>query len=216
MIRSHGIDQKTYEYLEASGHDIKDATCPFVLKIHRIVEQHSKEGYDIIIVGNANHPEVEGIMGWSRRPCYCINSIEEANLINLDKNQKFCVVAQTTFNKNKFQYIVEILQEKGYDIIVLDTVCNATRARQKEARELAKEVEAMIVIGGKNSSNTQKLFEICKSECENTYYIQSVDDLDLLALQSIDSVGITAGASTPKNLIEEVQKECQNLVLNNC
>ena len=121
-----------------------------------------------------------------------------------------CIVSQTTFNYNKFQELVEIVNEKGYDIIVLNTICNATEERQTEAERIAKEVDAMIVIGGRASSNTQKLFEICKKECENTYYIQTIKDLDLTRLKSTDNVGITAGASTPNNIIEEVQKNVRN------
>ena len=119
-------------------------------------------------------------------------------------------MSQTTFNYNKFQELVEIVNEKGYDIIVLNTICNATEERQTEAERIAKEVDAMIVIGGRASSNTQKLFEICKKECENTYYIQTIKDLDLTRLKSTDNVGITAGASTPNNIIEEVQKNVRN------
>ena len=119
------------------------------------------------------------------------------------------MVSQTTYNYNKFQELVEIIREKGYDILVLNTICNATEERQKEAASIARKVDAMIVIGGKHSSNTQKLFEICKKECADTYYIQTKDDLNLSVLHSISNVGITAGASTPNKIIEEVQKECQ-------
>ncbi len=118
-------------------------------------------------------------------------------------------MSQTTFNYNKFKDLVEIISKTRYDIVVLNTICNATAERQTEARAIAGEADAMIVIGGKHSSNTQKLFEICKQECENTYYIQTLDDLDVQRLQSVSCVGITAGASTPNNIIEEVLKECQ-------
>ena len=126
------------------------------------------------------------------------------------ENEKICIVSQTTFNYNKFQELVEIIRKKGYDILVLNTICNATEERQSEAATIAHAVDAMIVIGGKHSSNTQKLFEICKKECEDTYYIQTKEDLDLSVLQSISNVGITAGASTPNNIIEEVQKNVRN------
>ncbi len=116
------------------------------------------------------------------------------------------VPSQTTFNYNKFEDLVEIISKKGYDILVLNTICSATEERQTEAGQIASKVDAMIVIGGSHSSNTQKLFEICKKECENTYYIQSLDDLDLKTSESIRCVGITAGASTPNKIIEEVQK----------
>lgn len=113
-------------------------------------------------------------------------------------------MSQTTFNHNKFKYLVEIIKKKGYDINVVNTICNATHVRQVEAQKIASKVDAMIVIGGKRSSNTQKLYDICKEECNNTYYIQTLDDLDLCELESLESIGITAGASTPKNIIEEV------------
>ena len=205
------MEKKIYDEIEALGFEIVDATCPFVLKIHRLVEKHSKEGCHIVIIGNASHPEVEGIMGWSSKEnTTVIGTVEEAEAFQLNIPKKVCIVSQTTFNYNKFQELVEIVNEKGYDIIVLNTICNATEERQTEAGRIAKEVDTMIVIGGKSSSNTQKLFEICKNECENTYYIQTVRDLDLSNIKSTDNVGITAGASTPNNIIEEVQKNVRN------
>ena len=211
IIRSHGVAKNVYDAINKSGFEIIDATCPFVLKIHRLVEQYSREGYHIIIIGNETHPEVEGIKGWSDpAETTVIGTCEEAEKFTLSSEKKVCIVSQTTFNYNKFQELVEIVNEKGYDIIVLNTICNATEERQTEAEHIAKEVDAMIVIGGRASSNTQKLFEICKKECENTYYIQTIKDLDLTRLKSTDNVGITAGASTPNNIIEEVQKNVRN------
>ena len=164
-----------------------------------------------MIVGNASHPEVKGIKSWSNaEDTRVIGTREEAEKYDASHGKKVCIVSQTTFNYNKFQELVEIVNEKGYDIIVLNTICNATEERQTEAERIAKEVDAMIVIGGRASSNTQKLFEICKKECENTYYIQTIKDLDLTRLKSTDNVGITAGASTPNNIIEEVQKNVRN------
>ena len=210
IIRSHGVSRRVEEELEKAGFSIVDATCPFVLKIHHHVDKYSKEGYGIVVVGNEQHPEVQGIIGWIHGDKYLVVS-EQDDLEQLEhfSQEKLCVVSQTTFNYNKFQDFVEIIKRKGYDIIVLNTICNATEVRQREAADIAKAVDAMIVIGGKSSSNTQKLFEICKKECEDTYYIQTKDDLDLSVLQSIGSVGITAGASTPNKIIEEVQKKCQ-------
>ena len=211
IIRSHGVAKSVYDFLEEHDFKIVDATCPFVLKIHRIVEEHTKNGEHILIIGNDNHPEVEGIKGWCEKEyTTVIQTREEAENFHLEEEKKICIVSQTTFNYKKFQELVEIIQKKGYDIIVLNTICNATEERQTEARSIAKDVDAMIVIGGRSSSNTQKLFEICKMECENTYYIQTLADLDLRKLKSIDNVGITAGASTPNNIIEEVQKNVRN------
>lgn len=210
IIRSHGVSKHVYESIKRQKLEYVDATCPFVRKIHKIVEEESSKGNTILIIGNENHPEVAGIRGWSRSEAYVINTAEEAVNFDIPVEKKLCIVSQTTFNYNKFQELVEIISKKRYDIIVLNTICNATEVRQQEARKIAKDVDAMIVIGGRHSSNTQKLFEICKKECENTYYIQTLVDLDFDRLKTVGSVGITAGASTPKNIIEEVQCKCQN------
>ena len=214
VIRSHGVSKEIYEKIETEGFRIVDATCPFVLKIHRFAD-YSKKGYHILIIGNASHPEVEGIKGWSDPAgTTVLQTAEEARNFKLPEGENgrpnVCIVSQTTFNYNKFQELVEIIEKKGYDIIVLNTICNATEERQKEAAEISAKADAMIVIGGSHSSNTQKLFEICKKECENTYYIQTLDDLDPGQFRSIDNVGITAGASTPNNIIEEVQKNVRS------
>ncbi|MCR4797052.1 MAG: 4-hydroxy-3-methylbut-2-enyl diphosphate reductase [Lachnospiraceae bacterium] len=210
IIRSHGVSKKVMDDLSTHGFEIVDATCPFVLKIHKIVQEYDNKGYHIVIVGNANHPEVEGIIGWIPSQKYdCITSAEEFFDLHIDPKTPVCIVSQTTFNYDKFQELVEIIKQKGYDICAKNTICSATEERQKEAVEIAGQVEAMIVIGGTNSSNSKKLFEIASANCKNTYFIQTVDDLDLSVLQSIDDVGITAGASTPNKIIEEVQKKCQ-------
>lgn len=211
IVRSHGISREEYEEMEQYGFTIVDATCPFVRKIHKIVDEHSKAGEYIIIIGNPSHPEVCGIRGWVNGDDVCIiESKEEAENFALSVDKKVCIVSQTTFNYNKFKDLVEIVSKKGYNISVLNTICNATEERQTEARSIAKEVEAMIVIGDKHSSNTQKLFEICNTECEKTYYIQTSKDMDYSLLESINNVGITAGASTPNNIIEEVSKNVRN------
>ncbi len=209
IIRSHGVGRKVKEDLENAGFSIVDATCPFVQKIHRYVAKYAEDGYFVLIVGSESHPEVQGIVGWMPNDSYAVISTPQ-DLENLAlAGEKICIVSQTTFNYNKFQELVEIIRKKGYDILVLNTICNATEERQSEAATIAREVDAMIVIGGKHSSNTQKLFEICKKECQDTYYIQTKENLDLSVLQSISNVGITAGASTPNKIIEEVQKICQ-------
>ena len=210
IIRSHGVGREIYELIREKGLDCVDATCPFVKKIHKIVDKESAAGKEIIIIGNDKHPEVEGIKGWCRTKAYVIESAEQAEELCASETVPLCIVSQTTFNYKKFKDLVEILDKKRYDKIVVNTICNATEERQTEARQIAGEVDAMIVIGGSHSSNTQKLFEICRNECENTYYIQTVCDLDLEVLRSTGLVGITAGASTPKKIIEEVQTGCLN------
>lgn len=210
IIRSHGVGREIYDLIQKQGLKCVDATCPFVKKIHRTVEKESAAGKQIIIIGNDRHPEVEGIKGWCHTKAHVIESAEQAREFDLPETVPTCIVSQTTFNYKKFKDLVEILDKKRYDRVVVNTICNATEERQTEARQIAAEVEAMIVIGGSHSSNTQKLFEICRKECENTYYIQTVHDLDLEVLRSTGLVGITAGASTPKKIIEEVQTRCQN------
>ena len=205
IIRSHGVEKIVCDRLKELGFEVVDATCPFVKRIHNTVEQESMAGKSIVIVGNAGHPEVEGIKGWSRTKTYIIGSLEEAGKFVPQTGEELCIVSQTTFNYKKFQDVVEIFMERGYNGSVVNTVCNATEVRQAEARELAARVDVMIVIGGTHSSNTRKLYEICRQECGMTYYIQTLDDLHLRLPESVRLVGITAGASTPNNIIEEVQ-----------
>ena len=205
IIRSHGVSREIYQIMEKNGLTCVDATCPFVKRIHRIVEAESARGKRIVIIGNDGHPEVEGIKGWCNLPATVLEGTEEAQNFTSDPEEKICIVSQTTFNYNKFKDLVEIFVKKGYDISVVNTICNATEERQTEAQEIAAKADAMIVIGGTHSSNTRKLYEICKNECDNTHFIQTLDDLHLDLPKSVGLVGITAGASTPNNIIEEVQ-----------
>ncbi len=205
IIRSHGVPRRICRRIEEKGLKCVDATCPFVKRIHRIVEKESADGKKIIIIGNPGHPEVEGIKGWSHTPAVVIESVREAEEFICNKAESLCIVSQTTFNYNKFKELVEIFQKKGYNVTVVNTICNATEERQTQAREIAARVDVMIVIGGKHSSNTRKLYEICKEECAATYFIQTLEDLHLELPKTAALVGITAGASTPNNIIEEVQ-----------
>ncbi|MCR5303597.1 MAG: 4-hydroxy-3-methylbut-2-enyl diphosphate reductase [Lachnospiraceae bacterium] len=208
VIRAHGVPEATVEKMRSSGADVVDATCPFVAKIHKTVVRESSEGRKVIIVGRKEHPEVIGIMGWCPGECSVIADIDEAgdyirkNLEN--KGFPTTIVAQTTYNHEKFQDIVELFKKNSYNVKAVDTVCGATRERQSEAGELAGRVQAMIVIGGRNSSNSAKLYEICKERCEKTLFISSASELDPELLKGAEHIGITAGASTPKQIIEEV------------
>lgn len=210
VIRSHGVSEEVYGLLKEKNCEIVDSTCPFVKKIHTTVRKYAAQGYDIVIVGSREHPEVQGILGWCLSRGTALETEEQIDSFEPENpEKKVCVVAQTTFNYKKFKDLVEIISKKGYDIIAVNTICNATAERQKEASELASHSDAMIVIGGKNSSNSRKLFEISKNQCENTYFIQTLEDLDMESIRSSSSLGITAGASTPKNIIQEVLKACQ-------
>lgn len=204
VIRSHGVGREIYDRIRENGLELVDATCPYVKKIHRIVERQCAEGRRVIIVGNESHPEVIGIRGWGNEDTKVVKSFADFEGLALPETERLCLVAQTTFNYNKFQELVEKISKTRYDITVLNTICNATQERQVEAKEIASRVDAMIVIGDRNSSNTQKLYEICRGECPNTVYIQTLDDLNPESVRSACNVGITAGASTPNNIIEEV------------
>ena len=205
IIRSHGVSKDVYNFVKQSGHRVVDATCPFVKKIHAIVSVQSGKKKTVVIIGNPKHPEVIGIRGWGDENTYAVENIEQFMNLNLKKDEEIVIVAQTTFNHKKFQEIIDKILFLGYDVRCFNTICNATQERQAEAKKIASNVDAMIVIGDKKSSNTGKLVEICQEECKNTVFIQTLEDLNYDALLSVDSVGITAGASTPKHIIEEVQ-----------
>lgn len=202
IIRSHGVAREIYDLIHEKGLELVDATCPFVRKIHKIVEKAGNDGDQVIIVGSEQHPEVQGIKGWCTGEVHIISDAEQFE--GIDLNKPTTLVSQTTFNYKKFQDLVEIIKKKEYNICISNTICNATEERQNEARRIARRADAMIVIGDSSSSNTRKLYEICKTECQETFYIQTLSGLELDKLESSDCIGITAGASTPNNIIEEV------------
>ncbi len=207
VIRSHGVPKALYEKIKNSAVETVDTTCTFVKRIHEIVDSASQKGEQVVIIGNHGHAESEGHLGWASGPATIIETAEEAENYDGNKETPVTVVAQTTFNGDKFEELVAILQKNGYNVHDMNTICNATRERQQEAKELAAKADIMIVIGGKGSSNTTKLFDICRGECAHTYFIQTVHDLHLELQGGERLIGITAGASTPKNIIEEVQKD---------
>ena len=204
LIRSHGVGKALYDEAEAKGLKILDGTCPFVKKIHDIVHDKLAEGLGIIVVGDGTHPEVIGINGWCENAAVILEDEEAAKTKEIPEKEKYAVVVQTTFRQAKFDKILEILQDRGVNMEVHNTICSATEKRQTEAEELSKTVDKMIVIGGKNSSNTQKLVEICAKNCGNTVHIETICDLVLNNFGKDDKIGITAGASTPPAIIKEV------------
>jgi len=213
VIRAHGIGEAVYNELTERNVVIHDATCPYVKRIHKLVKQKHAEGCTIIIVGDRNHPEIIGINGWCDNKAYVVSSIEEAEALP-DISGCVCVFAQTTMKPEKYNQIYEIIKKKFANTQKFDTICNATEMRQREAREISGTVDMMIVIGGKNSSNTQKLYEICSENCPLTYKIETVADLPPLDIKNINTIGITAGASTPDWVIREVI-ETMDEILNN-
>lgn len=203
IIRSHGVAEKIYDESKAKNMDIVDTTCPYVKKIHDIVKQFSDKGYKIIIVGNVTHPEIIGINGWCKNEAIVINSEKEIENISFNTDEKYCVVSQTTANLEFFDKIVNKLKNKISNLTVKNTICFATKERQLSATDLSKEVDCMIVIGGKHSSNTQKLVNICKNIVP-TFSIETKEELEKDKLKDFKVAGVTAGASTPEWIIDEV------------
>ena len=201
IIRSHGIAPQVLENLKKKGLDIVDATCPFVKEVQDKAVKLEKEGYPVLILGNSNHPEVEGIAGHVKAPII-VNSLEE--LKKLPQFLKLGVVCQTTLNLDFFRKAISLLALKAKELKVYNTICKATAIRQKEAKELASQVDVMLIIGGKNSSNTTKLYQISKSVNERSYHIESKEEIDLSWFEGAEIVGVTAGASTPQWVIDEV------------
>lgn len=208
VIRSHGVGRKIYDELVQKGNEFIDATCPFVARIHKIVREKSEEGYFILIAGDKNHPEVQGIVGHCDENCLVfkdeseLKDFFEKKYKNLEK--KLAIVAQTTYNILVWGECLKAIPEDKENILVFDTICNATSQRQSDAALLSEEADVMIVVGGKNSSNTVKLFNVCSEHCRS-YHIENADELYTLDLKNADKIGITAGASTPAYIIKEVQ-----------
>ena len=208
VIRAHGIPSATEEAIRALHLNYRNATCPFVIKIHQIVLQHSEIGDIILIAGDKNHPEVRGIIGHCHSECHTFrNSDELVQLLEKFpylKEKSLCAVAQTTFDGSEWKKSLKKLQKLCTNAKFFDTICNATSLRQSEAAILASQSDLMLVIGGRHSSNTNKLFHICKSRCEETYLIESADELPLSRVRGHSQIGVTAGASTPASIIKEV------------
>ncbi len=204
VIRSHGVGKALYDALEEKGMCMVDGTCPFVKKIHMLVKDAWESGKQVIIAGDRKHPEVMGINGWCGNEAIILESPEEAKEAELDTEKEYAVVVQTTFRQSKFDEMLDILKDKGLQMDISQTICSATEKRQAEAVVLSKSVDKMIVIGDKKSSNTQKLVEICRKNCENTVHIETICDLVLKSFSKNDRIGITAGASTPPAIIKEV------------
>ena len=209
IIRSHGVGPQVYAEAESKGLKIVDATCPYVKKAQLSAKKLVEEGYKVIIIGEKNHPEVKSIFEWSNKEAIILETEEEAK--QLSSCQKLGIVSQTTVSGERFKKIVSQLIDKSSEIKILRTICTATDQRQAAATELAKNVDAMIVIGGKNSANTTRLAQLCEQTCK-TYHIETAKELSPEWLNQIEKIGITAGASTPDWIIWEVQKKCQMIL----
>lgn len=218
IIRAHGVPKQVYEIADKRGIDIEDYTCPNVLKIHEIVSKYSNKGYYIFLCGSKEHPENIGTLSYCGENVFVIEN-ENDTIKAIEKFQKSeinkcLLISQTTFSLEKFYIIREIIENElseNIEVVVKNTICNATQERQEEVKNIAKKVDYMIIIGGKNSSNTKKLFEIAKSNCENSIWIENKKELKVEDLKKYNKIGIMAGASTPSNSIDEVVKCLQDI-----
>lgn len=210
IIRSHGVPKHIYDLAGEKKVDIMDATCPFVRKIQNIVKEYSEKGYHIAIIGDSEHPEVKGINGWCNNKAYIIKTKNDIDRIPFV--DKLCIVVQTTMPIELYNELSPMLERKAEEIVKFNTICSATKHRQQAAQDLAKDVDAIIVIGGYHSSNTLKLVEICRNEKPNaTFHIETADQLPINELRNYEVVGVTAGASTPKWIIDKVVEKLQKL-----
>ena len=203
IIRSHGVSKSVYDEAKLKNIPIIDTTCPFVRKIHYLANKCFEDGKQLIVIGDRNHPEIIGINGWSSHSAIIAKNLEEISNISFETNKDYFIVAQTTMNEKEFDAIINYIRSLDIKFEVENTICSATRVRQESARELAQKVDLMIVIGGKHSSNTQKLVKICQ-DIVDTFSIETKEDLDRNLLEKYHTIGITAGASTPDWIIEEV------------
>jgi 4-hydroxy-3-methylbut-2-enyl diphosphate reductase len=209
IIRSHGVPLNIYDLAKEYNIQITDATCPFVRKVQKTAKEYYDQGYTIVIIGNPKHPEVIGINGWCNNNAYIVQNAEDVDKIN--HWDKMCVVAQTTITLELWNSVVGRLHKRAILLEKVNTICTATKERQKACKNVAKEVDAMIVIGGYHSSNTQKLVQIGKKYCENTYHIETADELPIENLKNLNKIGVTAGASTPDWIIKEAIEKMNNM-----
>ena len=210
IIRSHGVTPAVYEECARRGLEVIDCTCPHVSHIHQLVSRYSEDGGAVIIVGEADHPEVVGIAGWAHGSVFILPNRETA--LEAQLPQRAIVVAQTTIRRDRFEDVLSVIRGKVADLTVRMTICAATSKRQQEAESLSKEADVMIVVGGRNSSNTQKLLETCRLRCERAFQVETPEDVPQGVITEKDRVAITAGASTPQWLLEQVrvriEEEC--------
>lgn len=210
IIRTHGIEKNIYELLKENDNEIIDLTCPFVSKIHDLVRDYSEKGYKVIVIGDREHPEVKGIVSYAKSDIYVVISENDIRELKIDRNDKVLVAFQTTTNAENAQKLVDILKDLFYNISLVNTICNATQNRQEEVKSLSKICDVMLIIGSSTSSNTKKLYEIAKANCKNTYLLTNLNDTKNINIEQDAKIGVSAGASTPKYLIEEILNNVRN------
>lgn len=210
IIRAHGVVPSVVEDARARGLDVLDATCPYVKKVHNAAERLVREGYQLIVVGESGHPEVEGIMGHAGDDAHVVSVPGDLDAIDLSR--KVGVVVQTTQTPGALADVVAELSKRTMDLRVINTICSATQERQDSAAELARRVDAMIVVGGKNSGNTRRLAEICTAACPKTHHIEDASEIEATWFDGVSHIGVTAGASTPASHIERAVVRMRSLL----
>jgi len=208
IIRSHGISPERREEIEKTQAKILDATCPKVKKVQSIIDVHAKQGYCIVIIGDAGHAEVKGLLGFAKKEGIVIQN--EADLPKIPSTEKICVVAQTTQNRDDFINLTRKISARFKGVKIFDTICDANRKRQEELRTLCHRVDAVIVVGGKESANTRRLVEIAKSSGIPAYFGENADDFNADILKSYQAIGIIGGASTPDWVLNDVVDKLKN------
>ncbi len=208
LIRSHGVPPEVYEHLKRQGVELIDATCPFVKEAQEYARKLYLEGYSVVIFGDKDHPEVKAHLGYTEYNAVVLNRVEE--VANLDAD-RVGVISQTTQSVERFSLVVGELSKRAKELKVFNTICDATEKRQRAARKLAKESDLMIVIGGKNSANTRKLYEICSHYCKRVYHIETESEIERDWFEGVERVGITAGASTPSYMIERIKRYIEEI-----
>ena len=202
IVRTHGIEKDKLQTLKDKNLDVIDATCPYVTKPQEIVASMSAEGYDIVIFGDIKHPEVKGVMSYATTNVHVVMRCDE--LKNVRLKEKIAIVSQTTKREEDFLKVVDYLVTRYKEVRVFNTICNATFDNQNAAKKLAGEVDVMLIIGGKNSSNTKQLYEICLQNCPSSYLIEGTEDIKTEWFEGKKICGITAGASTPDWIVQDV------------
>lgn len=210
IIRAHGTSERIFNILKEKEVEIYDATCVFVTQIRKTLVEMEKKGYDILFIGDKNHPEVKGIISFGKRVTVC-NDLEELQSIEIDPKKEYCLLTQTTLNKKKLEKIKSYLENNYQNVKILDKVCGATQVRQEAVEELAQQVDMLIVVGGKTSSNTKKLYDISISYNPNTYLIQDENDLKKEWFEGKNKIGITAGASTPEEIVIKIENQIRGI-----
>ena len=217
IIRAHGISKEVYNKAKQMNIELLDFTCPKVSKIHDIAQEYSDNGYYIFLIGGRKHPETLGTISFCGENSYIIEEekqiMEGINLLEKSNIKNLLIIVQTTFSIEKFNKFIEIIKEnvgKDIKIDIKNTICSATKIRQEETEKISKDVDCMIIIGGKNSSNTKKLYDIAKKNCVNTFIIETKDEIEKEQIENFDKIGIMAGASTPMESINEVIEKITN------